>query len=569
MRNSIPVIVLQYGKLELTRKCIESLRAQTAKVWVILVDGCTPNVNKTELSELGKLADEVVIHQKNYGYAKGNNLVIRKVLDSSEYFMVLNNDTELEPDCIQKMLDLMESNPKIGQVGPKVFYYNGKLQSVGGDIKQPLFEPYLIGHLEGDSAFITDREVGYVSGVAMLIRSDAAKLVGPIPEQYFMYGEDVDWSLGFKKFSYESWFCAGAKLKHYESASTGVFKQIKGYYLTRSNIWLARKWLFATEFKKFQGLFFQKLLRQTVKYFKHPAYVLGLWKGYFEGFNGIPKTSLQYAEGWNDYNEDLTPGKVDVVIVNYKTKDYTKSAVESVLHEKCLVKVIVVDNDSGDGSIEYLKDYFKGKKVEIVARDKNDGFGAGNNAGIRRATSEYVFCLNSDAEIEQESLDSLVAEMQKDSRLGLLAPEIFLPGGKIKQKDSQGWFPNSKSIILRKDKAYIEDLNPDWVSGVAFLARTKEFKDLGGFDPNFFMYFEDIELCWRYSGAGFKIGRTVSAKVFHHGGVSKKSKVWQKDQYYRSQDYYLKVCGESYWNRLLVRIIRYPYYLVGKHFLWK
>lgn len=261
--------------------------------------------------------------------------------------------------------------------------------------------------------------------------------------------------------------------------------------------------------------------------------------------------------------------KVDVIIVNFRTKELTADAVRSVLQESELRRVIVTENSSGDDSGDYLLREFANDPVDILISEENLGFGGGNNLAAEKSEAEYLFFLNSDATLAPGGLAKLVARLESEPGIGIVAPAIYLADGKTVQDDALGQFPTPLSLILRKTRRVEKSLEPDWVSGVAFAVRRDEYLRLGGFSEELFMYYEDIDLCFRYRKAGFAIVRELSASVNHLGGASKQSTVKQKTQYFQSQDTYLERAGFSFLSRLLVKIARYPYLVVGKMFLWK
>lgn len=283
-KKPVPIIILQYGKFDLTKQCLATLAEQTVGVETILVDGNSPGKDQRILEDLGKLADKSLFLEENLGYAGANNKAIKEVLKGdSQYFMVVNNDTELDPKCVEELVAVMEKNPKAAQVCAKVFYPDKQLQGAGGQIKQPLFEPQLKGHLEEASHYQVLEKVTFAPGVAVLMRAEAVREVGLIPEDYFMYSEDVDWSLEFIKAGWEVWYCPTAHLTHFESASWGSYNPKKAFYMIRSNVMLAKKWSSKEDWQTFKGLMRWKLLKQSIKHFQHPGYVLGMWQGFKSG----------------------------------------------------------------------------------------------------------------------------------------------------------------------------------------------------------------------------------------------------------------------------------------------
>src|SRR5690242_3561203 len=193
-RNTIPVVVLQYGRFDLTEHCIKCLRRQTVPVDVILVDGCSPGRSEYDLASLAKQADQFIQLEENLGYAGGNNCALQTIIDSpAEYVFILNNDTDLPPDTIARMVQFADRHPKAAQVCPTVHYADGRLQAQGGTIAEKLFEARMIGHLRPQEPYTRPAQVRYAPGMAMLVRTAAIREVGLLPDDYFLYSEDVDW----------------------------------------------------------------------------------------------------------------------------------------------------------------------------------------------------------------------------------------------------------------------------------------------------------------------------------------------------------------------------------------
>jgi len=282
----IPVVVSQYGKFELTLQCLESLRAQKdVEVVIWLLDVCSPNRTPEKLAQLASLADRHTFLEENLGFAAANNVVIKEILkEKYECFFILNNDTLLETDALSKLYASLERHPTAAQVCPLLFYGNGTVQGAGGTIKPVLFEPGMIGNQAKESvAYTEERIVTFASGCAVLVRTAAVKKAGLIPEDYFMYSEDVDWSLQCTQAGFEVWYCPSSHITHFESVASGNYSAFKGYYVVRSNVLLARKWLKDHEYGIFTKAMRAKLLRQSIKYARYPSYVQGMWRGFKDG----------------------------------------------------------------------------------------------------------------------------------------------------------------------------------------------------------------------------------------------------------------------------------------------
>lgn len=286
---SVAAIVLQYGKSNLTEQCLRDLRAQKGvelKIW--LVDGASPDFDEAVWSRLAAQADHAIRLEQNQGYAGGNNAALRQIMNQKqrpEFVLVLNNDTELSSGTVQALVETAQRHPKAAQVCPCVMYPDGRIQAAGGTIREDLFEPQMIGHL-ADTIEAGERTARFAPGMAVLVRTEAIAAAGLLPEDYFLYAEDVDWSLQFAKKGWEIWVNPVARVTHYESAATGTFHPVKGYYLTRANVLLARRWLDGAAFRLFARRFRWKLIRQSVKRMLRPKYVAAMWRGYRAGLAG-------------------------------------------------------------------------------------------------------------------------------------------------------------------------------------------------------------------------------------------------------------------------------------------
>jgi GT2 family glycosyltransferase len=227
------------------------------------------------------------------------------------------------------------------------------------------------------------------------------------------------------------------------------------------------------------------------------------------------------------------------------------------------LEVVVVDNCSGDDSVERLRQGLDDPRVKVIASEKNGGFGYGNNLGARAATGPHLFLLNSDAFFQEDALARMLPRLG-DPEVGIVAPALYIKDGVTLQADGIGPFPTVVSILTQKTKDYGASLEPDWVSGAAMLMCRDAFLSLGGFDERIFMYYEDVELCWRFRRAGMKIVRELSAGVTHLGGGSYTTSLKKKQQYFEAQDVYLRLIGEPAAGIALVRMARRPYTLIQR-----
>ena len=224
---------------------------------------------------------------------------------------------------------------------------------------------------------------------------------------------------------------------------------------------------------------------------------------------------------------------VPAVIVNYNAGSHLVGCVRS-LRAEGVSRIVVVDNDSRDGSVDALLAADSG--VTVVRTGANLGFGTAVNRGAALVDAEFILVLNPDTVVEPGMLKALVASIEADPSVGIIGPLIETPGGELypsartfpTMADAVGHaflglvYPNNRFTrryrMLDWDHAAARRV--DWVSGSCFLARQTCFRGIGGFDEDFFMYLEDVDLCWRARKAGWEVAYEPAARVMHVQGVS-------------------------------------------------
>jgi len=264
------------------------------------------------------------------------------------------------------------------------------------------------------------------------------------------------------------------------------------------------------------------------------------------------------------------------VILNYKTPEMTVRAASAALRAMQGVagEILIVDNLSDDGSFQVISDAIKAKgwhksnRVRIVDAGRNGGFGAGNNFGIRTGLSDgtqpdYIYVLNSDAFPEKGAIAALLDGLENDATLGMTGSRILGEDGVPHQTAFR--FPTIASEFegaarfgpisrLFKNKTVPMPLPEraclvDWVAGASVMMRREMLDQIGLFDENFFLYFEETELCLRVKRGGWKIKYLPESRVTHIGGVSTNGGKWHRipEYWLDSRNYYFtKSHGNSY-----------------------
>jgi len=214
---------------------------------------------------------------------------------------------------------------------------------------------------------------------------------------------------------------------------------------------------------------------------------------------------------------------VSIVILNYNGKNYTIKLLDSIranVNED--VEVIVVDNGSSDGSIRAIKEQHPW--VNLISLQKNFGFSKANNIGVRVARGSYVLVLNNDTLIEKGAIESLLKFMEENPDVGIVQPILI----DYKNHDvigNAGEFIDifghqvSRGAGLKNNGQY--STSPIFYAiGAAMFMKRNLFLKLGGFDEDYFMWFEDLDLCWRAWLNGYKVALCPSAIVYHYGSAT-------------------------------------------------
>jgi len=259
----------------------------------------------------------------------------------------------------------------------------------------------------------------------------------------------------------------------------------------------------------------------------------------------------------------MEKNKVDlsIIIVGFNTKCFLEKCLESIFRQRVNgnLEVIVVDNGSRDNSCEMIKNIFF--KVKLIENKENLGFGKANNQGAKIARGDYLFFLNPDTLIKDNVFLKIIEAFKNDSQAGVVSPLLVLENGEI-QSWAYGQEENLSQLIKRKIKKD-SSKTIDWVSGAAFAIRADIFRKIGGFDENFFAYFEDRDLCLQVKKNGYKIVVLPEVKVIHFGGKSLASDKKRKKLYYQSQNYFWRK-HYGLIKSLLMRFFRLPYVIKSK-----
>lgn len=269
--------------------------------------------------------------------------------------------------------------------------------------------------------------------------------------------------------------------------------------------------------------------------------------------------------------------EVGVVIVNYNVKDLLAQCLRSLQASLTGIPshIIVVDNNSTDGSVEYLRELFP--EVEFYALQENLGFGRANNIGFQRLLAlrvQYVLCLNPDTLVSEDTIRVMIQYMETHPRTGLAGCKLLNADGTFQMACRRGFptpwasfckifglqalFPRSRWFAQYNQtfRSENETYNVDAVSGAFMFLRRETLQAVQGFDEAFFMYGEDLDLCYRVTLAGQDVAYVHSTSVIHYKGEStRRSALNEVRVFYEAMEIFArKHFGASWLVLLFLRV---------------
>ncbi len=245
MSIKISIITINYNGLADTCALIDTIPFNDETLEVIVVDNAS---KEDEATIIGQLYPQVkVIRSKeNLGFAGGNNLGIKAA--RGQYLFFINNDTVLDVKgqksevigFFQPLIDRLESSPKIGMVCPKIRFAwgNHPIQFAGyTPLSRITMRNHSIGFGEEDHGqYNTAHTTPYAHGAAMMVKREAIEKAGVMPECYFLYYEELDWSMMIRRAGYDIWYEPASSIYHKESQATGQNSPLRTYYITRNRL---------------------------------------------------------------------------------------------------------------------------------------------------------------------------------------------------------------------------------------------------------------------------------------------------------------------------------------------
>jgi len=251
------------------------------------------------------------------------------------------------------------------------------------------------------------------------------------------------------------------------------------------------------------------------------------------------------------------PVDLSVILVNWNSEKYLRECIATIYEwtHHVLFEVIVVDNASPSGNVDALRKHFS--ELKLIKSSKNLGFAGANNLGFQHSTGDCILFLNPDTKLNSPAIDTMMGEIKRLPKAGVIGCRLLNADFSV-QTSSIMKYPRIWNVILQ-----IECLRLRWptlwgigalftpglppteveaISGACMLMRREVFAQVGMFSEEYFMYSEDLDLCYQAVKAGFKNYHVGSATIVHYGGTSSPP-VWQTAMKARAQ---LWFCAKNY-----------------------
>ncbi|HEX2963133.1 MAG TPA: glycosyltransferase [Ignavibacteriales bacterium] len=250
---------------------------------------------------------------------------------------------------------------------------------------------------------------------------------------------------------------------------------------------------------------------------------------------------------------------LSVIIVNFNVKEFLQNLLGSIQKStgNISTEVIVIDNASDDGSVEILREKFPW--VKLIASEKNLGFGRANNLGLEISQGKYILLINPDTIVQEDTFQKLISFFEKTPDAGLAGCKVLNSDGTLQLACRRGFpgpwtsftkvtglsklFPKSR-LFARYNMTYLDEnetYEVDAISGAFMMLKREVYEKVGGFDCQFFMYGEDLDLCYRIQKAGYKVYYVHDTQIIHYKGEStKRSSLDETRVFYEAMHLFVK-----------------------------
>ena len=298
--DKVGVVLINCNGARFTIPCIRSLLSGTLRPQkIIVVDNASTDGSDKEIPVCFPEI-QLIRNKENMGFAAGNNVGIRELLNQGyEYIWVLNNDTELDADCLRKQYDFLESNPEIAGCCGKILYsdFREKIWYAGTELNRFALRVRSKGMLEmDDGRYDIPQKTLFITGCSMFVRSKVWQEVGDFYEEFFIYYEDFDWCLRAEKQNFIFWYLPEAIIYHKVSGTMGKTNERQTplvtpprvtYLMQRNHVFILKRFKSRFGFLIISTVLeIPRMLYYSIRliFLKSFDNIIALWKGTYDGF---------------------------------------------------------------------------------------------------------------------------------------------------------------------------------------------------------------------------------------------------------------------------------------------
>ena len=503
------IIIPVYNKLNLTCSCIESLYKNTdsAIFEIILVDNASNDGTENYIQKHYPYI-KIIRNKVNNGFARACNQAEK--ICCGEYILFLNNDTKVENGWIEPLIAVLENDQRVGAVGSKLLFPDKRIQHAGvviiNDQKMP--DPLVARHIyyQQDCNYPMANVMSTyqaLTAACMLVRRSAFKTAGGFDEKYWNGYEDIDLCFKLQKNGSLLIYQPESVVIHYESQSGSERFKRTQYNIER----LHKKWI---------GKINPDLIITP------SGKTIETGSGFIRPYK-IKKSVGPIFIDSTALNEKI----ISIIILTYNQIEYTKKCFESIFkYTSVPFELVIVDNGSTDGTVEYLEseilNKFNDVRIKIIKNKENKGFAGGNNQGIAASSGEYILLLNNDVVVTPGWLERMIFCCEKRTEIGIVGPRSnYVSGPQLVESVDY----NLDSLLgLKRFSKKFATINANKstqllrVVGFCMLIKRSVIDRIGGMDDRYGIgNFEDDDFSIRAAIAGFESWMVEDCFVHHFG----------------------------------------------------
>lgn len=557
----VSVVIVTYRSTKELPACMESLFQQSIPVEILLVDNASPDSTRQMVADYAERVENVhtILNRENLGLAAGNNCALGRC--HGEYVLMLNPDTVLPADSLERMITFLDMHQDVGVLGPKCVYEDGtphvsfhRSWGIGHVLAWRIVPYRFIRRLYDYLSPFESQNVLFVSGACLLIRRHIFEQIGGYDPEYFLTVEDaVDLCIRANRTGYRTFFFSDAQVLHFTGRSATQTPYLVVWQGIRGTVYH-----FLKHKGKFQALLISVLLGLSAAARVVAAGIFGVARARYRvvaRIYGLVLLDLllrnpirvNRAAGHTDgtrvrttlprADHTIQPGRrVHTILVNWNNYTDTALCLSSLRQVKYEHhEVTVVDNGSTDNSPSRLRSAFP--DLNIIELGRNLGFAGGCNAGIRYALShgsDFVWLLNIDTTVDRDALRALVDRACSSPRLAACGSAIYFMDD---PQRLQAWGGGHVNFWLGRSRHYLQpvpDESVEFITGASMLISREAIESIGLLDDHFFMYWEDADYCFRLRASGWNLSVAGQSRVWHKGSSSVGKESVRLDRYFNA-----------------------------------